>query len=56
MLSEKQFFRKIHKKIYHKQTLSRGEVNLVKFAWANSWSVEFTLGKIAKGHGVRWED
>ena len=55
-MNEKQFFRKIHKKIYTKQTLSRGEVNLVSFAWSNGWSIEFTLDKIAKGHGVRWEN
>ncbi len=55
-MNEKQFFRKIHKKIYTKQTLSHGEVNLVSFAWANSWSVEHTLEKIAKGHGIRWEN
>jgi len=56
MLSEKQFFQKVQKKVKrpHTRTLSRGEVNMVKFAYSAGWSIEKTVGKVYQGHGERW--
>ena len=55
-IEHKKYFRKVHKKIYTRQVLSRGECNLVDFAFSNNWSIEKTVGKINQGHGIRWED
>lgn len=56
MLSEKQFFQKVQKKVKRADTrvLSRGEVNMVKFGYSAGWSIEKTVGKVYQGHGERW--
>mgnify|MGYP003637808626 CR=1 FL=1 len=51
----KKYFKRVNKKLI-KMSLTRGEVNLADHGFLVGWSVEFVVGKINQGHGVRWED